>query len=79
MTFAQQHTDGHAMPLSVEYSSRALRTRAYVVMSRALGGNVALFGSVFGDIAAWRTAIPDGPTSAPRARVGLSLGLRLGL
>ncbi|MDQ3336606.1 MAG: hypothetical protein M4D80_15675 [Myxococcota bacterium] len=80
MTFAEQHMDVvHMLPVSVEYSSHALHARAQLAVSRSLGGRLALVGSLFGDIAALRSSIPDGPTSAPRGRVGFALGLRLGL
>lgn len=79
MTFAQQHMDvAHMLPKSIEYSSHALHARAQLAISRTLGGRLALVGSLFGDLAALRTDIPAGPTSAPRGRVGCALGVRLG-
>ena len=79
MTFAQQHSDGHMMPQSIEYSSHALRARGQLAVSRTLGGRLAIVGSLFGDVAALRSEIPRGPTEAPRGRVGFALGLRLGV
>lgn len=79
MFFAQQHLDQHAMPFSAEYTSHSLQMRAHVAFSREVVGTLAVQATVFGELAALRTAIPDGPTTAPRARAGASLGLRLGL
>lgn len=78
-TFAQQHMDIHMLPQSIEYSSHALRTRAQLSASRTLGANLAIVGTLFGDVAALRSEIPTGPTEAAGARVGFALGLRLGL
>lgn len=77
LALAQEHADIHMMPQSIEYTSHALRTRAHVTLARQLGERVSIFGGVFGDAAALRTSVPDG--SAPRARLGVSLGLRVGL
>lgn len=74
-TFAQQHLDAHMLPMSIEYSSHALRGNAHVTLSRPFGP-IALFGELFGDASVLRTAIPSGPTTAPRARGGLSFGVR---
>ena len=73
--FAQQHLDAHMLPFSIEYSSHALRGNAHVTLSRPLGP-VALFAELFADASLLRTEIPSGPTNAPRARGGLSLGVR---
>lgn len=79
MSFAQQHLDQHTMPFSAEYTSHALQTRAQIALSHELAGSLALQATVFAELAALRTAIPDGPTTAPRGRLGAALGLRLGL
>ena len=68
----QQHLDMHMLPFAISHANHALRTGAHLVIARRLFGGVALFGELFGDVAALRTTIPDGP----RARVGLSLGAR---
>jgi hypothetical protein len=68
----QQHFDMHTMPLSISYANHALRTGAQLTVARRVGKGIAIFGELFGDIAAVRTEIPDGP----RARAGLSLGAR---
>ncbi len=74
-TFAQQHLEG-MLPFSIEYSSHALRANAHVTLSRPLGA-ISLVAELFADASLLRTDIPSGPTSAPRARGGLSLGIRL--
>ncbi|MEO8705195.1 MAG: hypothetical protein ABI867_34435 [Kofleriaceae bacterium] len=74
-TFAQQHTDAQMLPFSIELASHALRGGAHVVLSRPLGP-IAVFAELFGDASLARTEISN-PTTAPRARAGLSLGLRL--
>jgi len=68
----EQHLDMHMLPFAISHASHALVTGAHLVISRRLGGGVALFGELFGDVALLRTAIPDGP----RARGGLALGAR---
>jgi hypothetical protein len=68
----QQHLDMHMLPFAISHASHALVTGAHVVIARRIGGGIALFGELFGDVAALRTTIPDGP----RARAGLALGAR---
>lgn len=75
ISFAQQHNDAHAMPLSIEETSHSLRARAHLSVSHPLAGRFAIDASLFGDLALARTAISD----APRAQFGLSLGLRFGV
>ena len=53
------------------FTGEVLTEVGNMLLSACLG----VFGNVFGDVAALQTAIPD----APRARVGLSIGIRLGL
>ncbi len=79
MSLAQQHMDEQALPISAEPTTHSLQARGQLAMSRALHGRLAVQASVFADVAAVRTAIPDGPTTPPRARFGASIGLRVGL
>ena len=74
-SFAQQHTDIQMRPLSVQLSLHALRASAHVSLSRSFGV-FAVFAELFADASALRTAISAEPTDPPRARAGLSLGLR---
>lgn len=69
----QGHLDDHSMPFAISHANHALRTGGHVVLSRSLGQRVTVFAGLFGDVAALRTEIPDGP----RGRLGLSLGARL--
>lgn len=69
----QGHLDDHAMPFAISHANHALGTGGHVVLSRSLGQRVAVFAGLFGDVAAQRTEIPDGP----RGRLGVSLGARL--
>lgn len=68
----QQHVDAHGQPLSIAASSYALRVGTHASLAYPLARSLAVFGELFGDVAAARTT-PDGP----RARAGLALGVRL--
>jgi hypothetical protein len=74
-SFAEQHTDINAMPLSIEQAIHSLRGRAQVTVSRELGAGLSLAAMLFGDVTPVRTDIAD----APRGRIGFSLGLRFGV
>lgn len=79
MSFAQQHTDLHALPMSAELTLHSLQARGQLAVSRELHPLLAVQATLFADAAALRTAIPEGPTTPPRGRVGALLGLRIGL
>jgi len=69
----QQHVDVHMLPQSVAHTTHALRVGARAALALPLARSVAVFGELFADAAALRTAAADGP----RGRAGLALGLRI--
>jgi len=69
----QQHIDVHMLPQSVAHTTHALRVGARAVLALPVARSVAVFGELFADAAALRTAVADGP----RGRAGLALGLRI--